>query len=188
MIIVGLGNPGKEYEKTPHNVGFMCVDEIAKKHQIEFKLSKKHQALIGEGMIENQKCVLIKPVTYMNLSGYAVESYIHYYNFNIEDIVVIYDDMDLPLGNIRIRKSGSAGGHRGMKSVIEYLKTNEIKRIRIGISHPDNRSEVIDFVLHHLNKTEEDALNKSIHKIPEIVEDALNSGFDKMMNKFNGSK
>ena len=130
MIIVGLGNPGKEYANTPHNVGFMAVDEIAKNNNIEFKLSKKHNAMIGEGIISGEKSYLIKPLTYMNLSGNAVRSFVEYYNIDVESILIIYDDMDLPLGHLRIRKSGTSGGHKGMKSIIENEKGVQIRNYK----------------------------------------------------------
>lgn len=188
MVIVGLGNPGKEYEKTPHNVGFMCANKIAQASNMEFKLSKKHQASIAEGIINGEKTYIIKPLTYMNLSGNAVSSFVNYYNIDINDIIIIYDDMDLPLGNIRIRKTGSSGGHRGMKSIIECLKTQEIKRIRVGISHPGEKDEVIDYVLHTLTKQESSVLEKTIDKMPELIDTLTTAGFDKMMNTYNGSK
>lgn len=188
MIIVGLGNPGKEYANTPHNVGFMAVNEIAKNNNIEFKLSKKHNAMIGEGIISGEKSYLIKPLTYMNLSGNAVRSFVEYYNIDLENVLIIYDDMDLPLGTIRIRKSGSSGGHRGMKSIIENLGTTNLKRIRIGIGHPETKNEVIDYVLHQLTKKEEESLLTSIQKVPQMIEMSINHNFEYMMNNYNGSK
>ena len=159
MIIVGLGNPGKEYANTPHNVGFMAVDEIAKNNNIEFKLSKKHNAMIGEGIISGDKSYLI-----------------------------IYDDMDLPLGNLRIRKSGSSGGHKGMKSIIENLGTSNLKRIRVGVGHPETKNEVVDYVLHQLSKREQETLLHSIQLIPEMIEMCVAHNFEYMMNNYNGSK
>jgi len=188
MVIVGLGNPGKEYEKTPHNVGFMCANEIAKSNNMHFVVSKKHHASIAEGIINGEKIYIIKPLTYMNLSGNAVKSFVDYYKIDINDLIVIYDDMDLPLASLRIRKTGSSGGHKGMKSIIESLKTTEIKRLRVGISHPDDKGEVIDYVLHTLSKKEMEALSSTINKMPEIVDCIVNMGFDKMMNIYNGSK
>ena len=159
MIIVGLGNPGKEYANTPHNVGFMAVDEIAKNNNIEFKLSKKHNAMIGEGIISGDKSYLI-----------------------------IYDDMDLPLGNLRIRKSGSSGGHKGMKSIIENLGTSNLKRIRVGVGHPETKNEVVDYDLHQLSKREQETLLHSIQLIPEMIEMCVAHNFEYMMNNYNGSK
>lgn len=188
MLVIGLGNPGKEYEKTPHNVGFMAVDEIARKYNVTFKLSSKHNAMIGEGKINGEKIILMKPLTYMNLSGNAVRSYIEYYKININDIVIIYDDMDLPLGTLRIRKSGSSGGHNGIKSIIENIQTESFKRIRIGIGRPTNNLGVIDFVLHNLSKIEMEKLQEVIDLIPSMIEKTVEFTFDYMMNIYNGVK
>lgn len=185
MVIVGLGNPGKEYEKTPHNVGFMMIDEIAKANNINFLLEKKHEALIGTGYIKGEKCYLIKPLTYMNLSGKAVRSFIEYYKIPIEDVIVIYDDLDLPLGKLRIRKNGSSGGHKGMKSIIENLGTSEIARIRVGIDKPSDM-EVVDFVLHQLSKKEIEILKETIIKAPSMIDVTIQDGLNTMMNMFNG--
>lgn len=186
MVIIGLGNPGKEYERTPHNVGFMMVDEIARVNNITFKLEKKHEALIGVGTISGEKCYLIKPLTYMNLSGNAVRSFVEYYNIPNEDILVIFDDMDLPLGKLRIRKSGSSGGHKGMKSIIENLKTTEINRIRVGIDKPKEGMQVVDYVLHNLTKLEMSILEETIKKAPEMIDITIKQGINYMMNIYNG--
>ena len=186
MVIIGLGNPGKEYEKTPHNVGFMMVDAIAKANNIEFRLEKKHEAMIGSGIICGEKCYLIKPMTYMNLSGSAVRSFVEYYNIPLEDIVVIYDDMDLPTGKLRIRTNGSSGGHKGMKSIIENLKSNEFSRIRIGIDKPKPGVQVVDYVLHKLTKAEMSLLEPTISKGPEMIETTIKQGINCMMNIYNG--
>lgn len=188
MLIIGLGNPGKEYEKTPHNVGFMAVDKIAQVYNLKFNLAQKHQAMISEGQINGQKVTIMKPITYMNLSGNAVRSYVEYYKINVNDIIVIYDDMDLPLGQLRIRKAGSSGGHNGMKSIIANLQTEEFKRIRIGIGRPTNNRGVIDYVLHHLSKEEEKVLSEKIDLIPEMTKALFDRGFDYMMNIYNGVK
>lgn len=186
MIIVGLGNPGKEYELTPHNVGFMMVDEIAKTFNITFKLSSRHQALIGEGVVENEKIYILKPLTYMNLSGNAVRSFIEYYKYDVNDLIVFHDDLDLPLGKVRIREIGSSGGQRGMKSIIENLGTSNIKRVRIGIDKPSTTDETINYVLHTLTKQEQSILNETIQKAPLMIKSYINGGIKKMMNEFNG--
>ncbi len=188
MLIIGLGNPGKEYEKTPHNVGFMAVDEIANKNNLTFTLSQKHQAMVAEGKIKGKKITLLKPLTYMNLSGNAVRSYIEYYKIDINDVIVIYDDMDLPLGNLRIRKLGSSGGHNGIKSIIANLQTEEFKRIRIGIGRPTNNLNTVDFVLHNLTKEEEKILREKINLIPEMIDAIIEHSFEYMMNIYNGVK
>lgn len=186
MVIVGLGNPGKQYEKTPHNVGFMVLDAIAKENQIVFRLEQKHQAMIGEGMIQGKKCYLIKPLTYMNLSGISVKSFMDYYHLDIHELMICFDDMDLPLGKIRIRKSGSSGGHKGMKSIIEQLHTTDIYRIRIGIDKPEEGCSVVDYVLHKLSKKELTLLQETIDLAPRMIEDCVQNGIDHMMNIYNG--
>ena len=188
MLIIGLGNPGKEYEHTPHNVGFMAVDKIASVNNFTFGLSQKHKAMIAEGYIEGEKVTLMKPLTYMNLSGNAVRSYVEYYKIDINDIIIIYDDMDLPIGKIRIRKSGSSGGHNGIKSIIANLQTENFKRIRIGIGRPADATGVIDFVLHNLSKEETKILSDTINLTPEMIETVTKKGFDCMMNIYNGVK
>lgn len=186
MVIVGLGNPGKEYEKTPHNVGFMMVDEIANYYNINFKLSQKHQALIGEGIIDGEKIYIIKPLTYMNLSGNAVRLFMEYYKYPVEELIVFHDDLDLPLGKIRIREAGSSGGQKGMKSIIENLGTSSIKRVRVGIGKPNSTDEVVDYVLHTLTKQEQTVLNETIQKAPKMIHTYISGGIKKGMNEFNG--
>ena len=187
MVIVGLGNPGKEYEKTPHNVGFMMIDEIARVNKLEFRLEKKHEAMIATGMICGKKCYLIKPLTYMNLSGNAVRSFVEYYNIPLDEVLVIFDDMDLPLGKLRIRKSGSAGGHKGMKSIIENLNSKDICRIRVGIDrHP--RIPVVDYVLGRFSKDEQPHIEEGINNAVKAVIMYLDKGFNAAMNEFNQKK
>ena len=156
MIIVGLGNPGIKYEKTRHNVGFMFVDVVAKANSATFKLDKNLEAMVAEIYIKNEKHILVKPITYMNNSGNAVYKVLNYYKkenkIDVNDLIVIYDDMDLPLGSLRIRKNGSSGGHNGMKSIISCINSTEFKRIRIGIGRPENNQ--IDHVLGKFSKNE----------------------------------
>ena len=145
-IIVGLGNPGDKYEKTRHNVGFNVIDLLAKEYSID--VSKiKHKALIGEGRVGTEKVILVKPMTYMNLSGESVADICNYYNIDLENLIVIYDDIDLDVGKIRIRKKGSGGTHNGMRSIIKCLGSNEFPRVRVGISKPKNGQDLADFVL-----------------------------------------
>ena len=187
MLIVGLGNPGKEYEKTHHNVGFMFVDAVAKSYNVTFKLEKKFQCYIGEFMQNGQKHYLMKPTTYMNLSGHAVRLFSDYYNIDSEDIFVIYDDMDLPIGTKRIRKSGSAGGHNGMKSMIKEVGTSNISRLRIGIgrSKDESHDKVIDFVLSNFSKVEMKVLEETLNISANIINDLINHGVDYIMNNYN---
>lgn len=186
MLFVGLGNPGKDYANTHHNVGFMFADKIAECFNVKFKLSKKHQCYMAEFEYNNQKHYIIKPITYMNLSGLSVKSIISYYKINVNDVFIIYDDMDLPLGLLRIRKAGSAGGHNGMKSIIKELGTSEIQRLRVGIDHAvGEREDVIDYVLSQISKSEHAILDKSIELAPNICIDLINNGIDYVMNNYN---
>ena len=184
MIVVGLGNPGKEYAQTRHNVGFMFVDRIAKYYNWTFKLEKKFQSFISTGTLNGEKIILVKPITYMNNSGLAVRSIVDYHKATPDDVLVVYDDMDLPLAIIRIRLSGSSGGHKGMKSVIEHMGTEEIKRIRLGISY--DHSDVIDYVLTPFSKTEFSQMESVLDKAPLIIADYLEKGIDYVMNNYNG--
>ena len=184
MIIVGLGNPGKEYAKTRHNIGFMFVDAIADSYKVEFKLDKKLQCMKSEIMIGGEKHILVKPITYMNLSGNSVRSVMDYYKKTPDDVIVIYDDMDLDLAKVRIRKNGSSGGHNGIKSIIACLNTQEFKRIRIGIGpHPQ---DAIDYVLGCFSKKEQTALDNVFVKSTSMIEDLINKGMDYLMNNYNG--
>lgn len=173
MLIVGLGNPDKKYSNTPHNLGFMALDVIAKNKGIEFKFSEQHNAMISEFYSDEDKIYLLKPWTGMNSSGNPVKSFVESYKISFDNILVIYDDMDLELAKLRFRNSGSSGGHRGMKSIIENLGTSNLKRIKIGIGHPENKENVIDYVLHQLTVKEMESLLPSVEKIPEMVDDII---------------
>lgn len=183
MVIVGLGNPGLKYKKTRHNVGFMFIDEVAKSNQVTFSLNKNLQCEIAEIYINKEKHFLIKPTTFMNLSGDSVYKVLNYYNIDKDDLIVIYDDMDLNVGQIRIRKNGSAGGHNGMKSIINNLNSQDFKRIRIGIGKPEYNS--IDFVLGQFSKNEEEMIRKAIELAPNIIDDFIIRGVDYIMNHYN---
>lgn len=185
MLIVGLGNPGKEYENTRHNIGFMFVDEIGKHYNASFKLSKKHQALIAEITINNEKHYLIKPVTYMNLSGIAVKSVSDYYKIPTNEIVIAVDDLDLDVGKIRIKPAGSSGGHNGLKSIFSYMKTENITRIRIGIAK-NAKIDQKDYVLGTLSNSEREVMKETINYAPNIIEDLVKNGVNFIMNKYNG--
>lgn len=187
MIIVGLGNIGKEYEATHHNIGFMVLDEVAKANNLEFKLEKKHQALIAEYIYKGEKHLLVKPTTYMNNSGISVRSIMDYYKKTNEDVLIIYDDLDLPLGQIRIRKNGSAGGHNGIKSIIAHLNTQEFSRVRIGIKK-EKEMDTINYVLSKFSKKELETLKPTLEISPKMIDDYLNSGINYIMNNYNGSK
>lgn len=187
MVIVGLGNPGKEYHETHHNVGFMFVDEVAKSYNAQFKLDKRHQAEICEITINNKKHYLLKPTTYMNLSGKAVRSFTEYYKIPMSEILVISDDLDLGVSSFRIRKSGGAGGHRGILSIINECGTNEFARLRIGIGRSENK-EVVDFVLSKFSKQDKALIDETISYAPNIFIDLVNNDINFIMNKYNGLK
>ncbi len=184
MIIVGLGNPGEKYEKTRHNIGFMFIDSVSKANNVSFKLDKKLKCLLAEINIGNEKHFLVKPITFMNLSGDAVRSVVDYYKKSADDVIVIYDDMDLELGKVRIRKNGSSGGHNGIKSIISTLNTEEFKRIRIGIGPKE--IDAANYVLGCFSKSDMDKLNKIFDVAPNIIDDLVLKGIDYIMNNYNG--
>lgn len=183
-VIIGLGNPGKTYEKTRHNVGFLVVDALSKRMGIPVTTTR-FKGHLGEGMINGQKVVLLKPQTYMNLSGESVRELLDWYKVDVSDIVIIYDDMDLPVGQLRLRLKGSAGGHNGVKSIILHTNTDEIKRIKVGISRPPAGWKVPDYVLSKFTNAEELEISQTINRAVEAVEEWLDTPFEKVMNKYN---
>lgn len=186
MLIVGLGNIGKEYEKTRHNVGFQCIDEIQKSWKgTDWKEEKKWQCFISQVQKNGEKVLLVKPATFMNNSGLAIEAVSKYYKINPENMIVIYDDIDLPFEAIRLRKKGGPGTHNGMKSIVSQLKTENFPRIRIGIENRNNPIEITDYVLEKWTKEEQKQLQKLIKKIPEICEEILKNSFESAMNTWN---
>ena len=180
-LIVGLGNPGKQYERTRHNCGFMAIDKYAKDNNLDFK--KKFNGLFAEHIVNNNKIILLKPQTYMNLSGICVSKFVKFYNINIEDIIVIYDDKDFELGSIKIKRDGSSAGHNGIKNIIDNLKTDKIQRIKIGISQND--IPLIDYVLKKLNKEEQEKINSILPTISNIIDDFSTKTIDELMEKYN---
>jgi len=184
IAFVGLGNPGKEYEKTRHNVGFMTIDELSKKWDIPLNQSKFH-GQFGTGFVSGQKVLLVKPLTYMNLSGECVRPLMDYYDIPLEHLKVIYDDLDLPTGRIRLRTKGSAGGHNGIKSLIQHLGSPEFDRLRIGIGRPQNGMKVVDYVLGRFSEEEQPDIASAIQSSVEACEAALKKPFLEVMNDFN---
>ncbi|WP_179031144.1 aminoacyl-tRNA hydrolase [Paenibacillus kribbensis] len=182
--IVGLGNPGPQYEKTRHNVGFMALDALASRHNIQINQSKC-KALIGEGYIGGVKTVLIKPMTYMNLSGESLRAYMDYYKADLEDLIVVYDDLDTEVGKIRLRYQGSAGGHNGIKSIIQHTGTQSFNRIRMGISRPEPGHAIVDYVLGTFPKKEKDLLTGMIEDTCNALEYSLGHPFERTMAEFN---
>jgi PTH1 family peptidyl-tRNA hydrolase len=183
--IVGLGNPGSNYAKTRHNIGFMALDRMAERHNISIT-QNKCKALIGEGNIGGVKTVLIKPMTYMNLSGESVRAYMDFYKVSLEDLIVVYDDMDTEIGRVRLRYQGSAGGHNGIKSIIQHTGTQQFNRIRMGISRPDPGHAIVDYVLSTFMKKEKEALEQTIEQTCDALEHSLTHTFEQTMAKFNG--
>lgn len=184
-VVVGLGNPGQKYEKTRHNVGFDVIDILAKEYNISVT-KIKHKALIGEGRIGSEKVLLVKPQTYMNLSGETLIDIYNYYKIDIENIIVIYDDIDLDVGKLRIRKKGSAGTHNGMKSIVKCLNSTNFPRVRVGVSKPIPGQDLADFVLSRFKKEELNNLECGLEKAYLAVETIIKENIDIAMNKYNG--
>lgn len=182
-VIVGLGNPGDKYKGTRHNIGFDIVDYVAEKLQIPLNESK-FQAIYGSAIIDGEKIFLLKPLTFMNLSGEAVRPFLDYYKIDVGQMVVIYDDLDLPVGKIRLRLKGGHGGHNGIKSIINQLGTNEFKRIRVGIDRPQHEP-VVNYVLGKFRDEEKEELALAIEKAAEACKYWINHDFIEVMNKYN---
>lgn len=184
--IVGLGNIGKRFESTRHNIGFEVIDYMLAQHNFTLDKQKFKGAYTIE-RIGQEKVMFIEPLTMMNLSGEAVAPLIDYYNIEVEDLIVLYDDLDLPQGEIRLRQKGSAGGHNGMKSIIQMLGTDQFKRIRIGVDRPSNGMAIVDYVLQKFSKTERVIMDKVIDHSARAVEAFIEtSRFDNVMNEYNG--
>ena len=182
-IIVGLGNPGKKYENTKHNVGFITLDFLADKNDI--KINKiKHKALVGEGTISGQKVLLVKPQTFMNLSGNSVKEVMDYYKIDIENLIVIYDDVDIPMGRLRVRKKGSAGTHNGMRSIIYDLQEDGFPRVRIGIGG-DRKMSLAGYVLGGFGKEEKSTMEDTVKRAAMAIECIIEKGIDIAMGEYN---
>ena len=182
-LFVGLGNPGKKYEHTRHNMGFDVIDLFSDLSQIDVDKEVFH-GLLGRGEALGEDVMLFKPTTYMNLSGTAVQEVIHYFKIPLEDVIIIFDDMALTPGKIRLRENGSSGGHKGMQNIIDLLGTEEIKRIRIGIGEPEGYDNV-DYVLSKPIKEERELIDAAIKDAVEALKETLKSSFERAMNKFN---
>ena len=183
-VIAGLGNPGKEYENTRHNMGYKAIDVLSSDENIDVRRSKFH-SVIGQGRIAGKKVVLVKPETYMNRSGIAVREAAMYFNVAPENLIVIYDDIDLPSGSIRIRKSGGAGTHNGMKSVIEQLGTKDFIRIRIGVGAAEAGEDLVDRVIGEVPAAERELLQNAAAEAAAAVKDMIAIGVDNAMNRHN---
>ena len=186
-LIVGLGNPGDKYFETKHNVGFMLVDKLCKDLNLKFTVDKIFQAEISSTFLNGEKIYFIKPTTFMNESGKAVNALLTYYGLDIEDLLVIYDDLDMEVGKIRLRSKGSAGGHNGIKSIIKHIGSQEFKRIKIGIGRPQNGMTVVHHVLGKFDKDDYIMILNTLDKVYNSVNFYLqNQNFEKTMQQYNG--
>lgn len=184
-IIAGLGNPTMQYEGTRHNAGFDVIDALADKYNISVD-GRKNRAYIGKGIIEGQKVLLVKPQTYMNLSGESIGGLVDYFKIDEEqDLIVIYDDISLSPGQIRIRKKGSAGGHNGIKNIIARLGTQVFPRIKVGVGEKPKKYDLADYVLSHFTKAEREEMEEGYQKAIQAVEKILAGEMEAAMNEFN---
>lgn len=184
-IIAGLGNPTKKYEKTRHNVGFEVIDRLAEKYNINVT-DNRHKALCGTGIIEGQKVLLVKPQTFMNLSGESIGAILNFYKIEPEtNLIVVYDDISLEPGKLRIRKKGSAGGHNGMKSIISHTGTQEFQRIKVGVGEKPKNWDLADYVLGRFSKQEREQVEEAFEKAADAVSYIINGETEKAMNLFN---
>lgn len=184
FLIVGLGNPTLQYEGTRHNVGFDVIDLLADKYNITVE-TRKGRAYIGKGMMEGKKVILAKPQTYMNLSGESVRSLVDYYKLDCEDIIVICDDINLDVGQLRVRKKGSAGGHNGIKNIIAQLRTEEFTRIRIGVGEKPENWDLADYVLGRFSREEEPVMREALQRTSKACECIITEGIEAAMNQYN---
>ena len=188
FIIAGLGNPDRQYEGTRHNVGFDVIDRIAEKYNIAVD-TKKHRAYIGKGIIRGQKVILAKPQTYMNLSGESIRSLVDYYKIDEEnELLVIYDDISLDVGQLRIRAKGSAGGHNGIKNIIAHLGTQVFPRIKVGVGEKPKGYDLADYVLGHFSKAEKELMDEGYDSAARAAELIVSGEITEAMNEFNRRK
>ncbi|MGT2907594.1 aminoacyl-tRNA hydrolase [Streptococcus dentiloxodontae] len=186
-MIVGLGNPGSKYSKTKHNVGFMAIDKLAEDMGLSFSEDKNFKAEITSTFLNNEKIYLVKPTTFMNNSGIAVRALMTYYNISTCDIIVIYDDLDMAVGKIRFRQKGSAGGHNGIKSIINHLGTQEFDRIKIGIGRPKHGMTVINHVLGKFDPDDGITIENALYKVNKALYHYLETrDFEDTMRRYNG--
>ena len=184
-VIVGLGNPGGSYARSRHNVGFRVVDELAERHRMRFS-RREFKSQVAEGKIGEDDVLLMKPQTYMNLSGEAVQRARRSLGLEPKEFLVVYDDLDLAIGRVRVRPSGSAGGHHGVESIIEALGSNVFPRIRIGIGRPGSKNANVDYLLDSMTKEEADALTGGVERAAEAAEVVVREGAAAGMSRFNG--
>lgn len=186
-LVVGLGNPGSKYHETKHNVGFMAIDLLAKELNVSFSEDKNFKADIGSAFLDGEKVYLVKPTTFMNLSGVAVRALLAYFNIAIEDFIVIYDDLDMEVGKIRYRQKGSAGGHNGIKSIIAEIGTQEFDRIKVGIGRPKSGMTVVNHVLGKFNEDDYITVQNALERVVESLRFYLKTDdFEGTMRRYNG--
>jgi len=184
FLIAGLGNPGRDYRDTRHNVGFMLIDKIADQLNIK-TVRMEMKAIVRKTNYENQRLILAKPQTFMNLSGQAVGALCRYYKVTTDHLLIVYDDIDLPLGSIRLRPGGGAGGQKGMQSIIDRLGTDSFPRLRIGIGRPPGRMDAANFVLHEFSRDERELVISTLDRAAHAVFTFVTQGLDTAMNRFN---
>ena len=183
-LIVGLGNPECDYSKTRHNMGFDAINKLAKENEIEMSRTK-FEGIYGTGLIENEKVIILKPQTYMNLSGESIIQFKNFYKIDNEKILVVSDDIDLEPGKIRIKRKGSAGSHNGLKSVVHELQTEDFPRIRIGVGSPEPEKDIIEHVIGHVTDEQYKELEKGIILAKNAIKEILKNGIESAMNKYN---
>ncbi len=184
-VILGIGNPGKQYENTKHNIGFISLDYLAANSGIQMN-KIKHKALIGEGNLAGEKVILVKPQTFVNLSGESVRSIMDFYKLSPDQLIVIYDDVSLEQGMIRIRAKGSDGGHNGIKSIIYHLQSDAFCRIKLGVGTPPPHYDLADWVLSKFSNDEIKIMSQAVDKVPDMVTEIMKNGPQSAMNKYNG--
>ena len=185
FLLIGLGNPGREYAKTRHNFGFMLIDRIAVRLNAR-GMKVQSKAIVMDARYEDKKLILAKPQTFMNLSGQSVQGLTHFYKIPNENLMILSDDLDIPFGTIRIRASGGPGGQRGLSSIIEKLGTKDIPRLRLGIGRPPGRMDPADYVLQNFSKDEIQLLSETLDRAADAVFEFVTNGLNTAMNKFNG--
>ncbi|EIF2087352.1 aminoacyl-tRNA hydrolase [Clostridium perfringens] len=183
ILIVGLGNPGKQYEQTRHNIGFDVIDYMANKYNIDVN-REKFKGICGEGFIENKKVILLKPLTYMNLSGESIRELANFYKLEDDEIIVVYDDISLDIGRLRIREKGSAGGHNGIKSIIQNLGGDKFQRVKVGVGQP--KDNLVNHVLGKFSKEDREHIEKVIPVVSDAIVEIVKNDAKESMNKFNG--
>lgn len=183
-LIVGLGNPEEDYRGTRHNMGFDTLNKISKEYDIEIN-KKNYKGLYGKGTIEGKNVILLKPQTFMNLSGESVKECLDYYKIDLSQLIIIYDDIDIDKGTVKLRKQGGAGTHNGMKSIVECLNSEKFTRVRVGIGMPEDKGDLINYVIGYVPDEEKEILNKGCEVAKTAVIEIIKNGIDIAMNKFN---